>query len=126
MFEYYVKKHAEKKEYIQLTIGRFYDFLGENLAEKVRDYFMDHHCNVYNVNTLFVFERFFTSDELEAEDWDNEYPEGENIRTITLLKLKDFLRNNGFEPYKTNEEYRLSGKSCIVPGYDGILFDVSF
>lgn len=126
MFDHYVEKGAEKKGYIQITIARFYDFLGEKLAEKVRDYFMEHHCNVYNVNTLFVFERFFTADELEARDWDDEYPEGENIRTITLLKLKDFLIKNGFEPYKTNEEYRLSGQSCIVPGYDGILLDVSF
>lgn len=126
MFEHYVEKHAEKKEYIQITIGRFYDFLGKKLAEKVRDYFMDHHCNVYNTNTLFVFERFFTADELEAEDWNSEYLEGENIRTITLLKLKDFLRENGFKPYETNDEYRKSGQSCIVPGYDGVLFDVSF
>ena len=125
MFEYSTEQPSSKT-YLQVPIIKFYEFLGEELEDKVRELFINHHCAFYVKHGMFVYEKYFFADELEAEDWNSEYPPGENIKLITLLKLKEYLRSIGYNPYPTNVEYRDSDKSCIVPGYAGILFDLDW
>lgn len=140
------------KKYIEINICDFYNFLNdENLSNKVRDYFIKNNCCIYNKHNSFVFERFFTSDELECEEYgEEEFEESDdfieiedensitlivnkdkninkiNIRLITLLKLKEFLKEKGYSPYPTYIEKRKAESKSIVPNYDGVLFDLTW
>lgn len=115
------KEKLKSKKYLQIPIMEFYNFLGEELEDKVRKLFMSHHCAFYVKHGMFVYEKYFFADELEAEEWNSEYPPGENIKLITLLKLKEYLRSAGYNPYPP-----YSDKSYIVPDYDGVLFDLDW
>lgn len=140
------------KKYIEINIVDFYKFLNdEKLANIIKSYFMDHHCAVYNKNNYFVFERYFTADELECEDYEEEIMENGlfsiideddeeieiviekekdseklNIPLITLQKLKEYLKSQGYSPYPGYVEKRKANDKSIVPGYSGILFDVNW
>lgn len=108
-------------KYLKINIIHFYEFVGEEDADKIKKLFIDHHCDIYHKEGMFVFERFFPNTVYEAEDYDEEGVE--NIHTLVVVKLKEFLTANGFTPYEP--EKWLEG-DCLIPDHDGILFDVTW
>lgn len=103
-FEWTNSKPVQEKKYLQVNMMSFLSFAGENRGA-FEDIFFEHHCQPYQKDGMFVYERFFGNEEQE-------------LLTQTLLK---YVESKG---YKRKEKIR-DGEP-LVEGYDGILFNVTW
>lgn len=128
MYDYYTHHHKpNEKKYIQVNVIDLYNHIkknhgGENVRKEIHDMFCDHHCDVFRNDSMFVFERFFQGDDSDlAPVWAGE-PEGNHQKALYFLKT--FCEKHGYKSYDSFEEFMEQERSCIFPGYDGILMDV--
>lgn len=119
----------EPKKYLQVYYLHFMKFVkskyGEHERENVFEMFANHHCDVFRNDSMFVFEQFFGCVEDPTRSiWTP--GEDDEIRTRAHRYLREYLEQNGFNAYSTVQEYIDSECDCIIPGYDGILMNVTW
>lgn len=101
----------------------FKRFLGDSLGGKVWTYFLDHHCGIFRNESMFVYENYFICTEVVAKDYDEDYPENQNILLQTLIKLKEYLSNCGYNIKTDDQWYEGDGydEVCVLCNGGGIV-----
>jgi hypothetical protein len=116
------------RTYIQVPVMKFFSFIKKNFGgdakEDVREMMLNHHCQMYNKESMFVFERFFGIQEDGCDGvWSGE---SESLHVRAHHYLKKYVETQGYVAFETCEEYDDAEVDCIFPGYHGILLDVTW